>query len=97
MDMHYEFRVRPPANRVAVAIKTSDAEGPMLYAALAGTTVELSDASLLRTFAAYPLLTLKVVAAIHIHALIIWLKGVRLRERPKPPQEAVTQVTTSTA
>jgi DUF1365 family protein len=92
MDMHYDFRVSPPADRVAVAIKTGDAEGPMLYAALAGTAVELSDASLLRTFATHPLLTLKVVAAIHVHALAIWLKGVRLRSRPKPPEDLVTNV-----
>ena len=92
MDMHYDFRVTLPEDRVAVAIKTSDDEGPMLYAALAGAAVELSDAALLRTFVTHPLLTLKVVAAIHVHALIIWLKGVKLRSRPKPPLRPVTAV-----
>ncbi|MDF2117196.1 DUF1365 domain-containing protein [Roseiarcaceae bacterium H3SJ34-1] len=92
MDMRYDFRITPPVDHVAAAIKTSDADGPMLYAALAGTALELSDASLLRTFATYPLLTLKVVAAIHFHALVIWLKGVRLRPRPKPPESPVTNV-----
>jgi len=92
MDMRYDFRIALPADRVGVAIKTSDADGPMLYAALAGTALELSDATLLRTFATHPLLTLKVVAAIHGHALVIWLKGVRLRPRPPAPEAPVTAV-----
>ena len=43
----------------------------------------------------YPLLTLKVMAAIHWHALRLWLKGIRIRHKPEPPQEPTTPVQAS--
>ena len=42
----------------------------------------LTTAALLRSFFALPLLTLKIVAAIHWEALRLWLKGARLVPRP---------------
>jgi DUF1365 family protein len=36
----------------------------------------------LRSFFALPLVTLKIVAAIHWEALRLWLKGARLAPRP---------------
>ena len=36
-------------------------------------------------FFSHPLLTLKVTAAIHCEALLLWLKGLRLRPRPRRP------------
>jgi hypothetical protein len=38
------------------------------------------------------LLTLKVIGAIHWHALRMLLKGFKWRARPKPPNFAVTIV-----
>lgn len=90
MEMDYEFRVLPPAERVAIAIAGKDAEGPIISAALSAGRLPLTDAALGRVFLTHPLLTLKVVAGIHFEALLIWLKGVRLRRRPPPPAEAVT-------
>jgi DUF1365 family protein len=52
----------------------------------------LTDFSLLQLLATYPLLTLKVIAAIHWHALRLLLKGMRLRARPNPPDVPVTVV-----
>jgi DUF1365 family protein len=40
---------------------------------------------LLRSVFALPLVTLKIVAAIHWEALRLWLKGVRLVPRYEPP------------
>ena len=45
----------------------------------------LTDAALLRAFAGVPFLTLKVMGAIHWQALRLWWKGLRLKERPAPP------------
>jgi DUF1365 family protein len=38
------------------------------------------------------LLTLKTIAAIHWHALRLWLKGVRMHRRPAAPAAPVTIV-----
>lgn len=79
MEMSYDFRVSPPQEKTAIAIHTLDREGPMLFACLAGERREMSDRTLLRLSLAYPLLTVKVVAAIHVHAAILWWKGVKIR------------------
>lgn len=90
MDMTYTFRLRAPDESVTLAIRTTDSDGLLLVAALSGRRRALSNGSLLGVLATYPLLTLKVIAAIHWHALRLWLKGIRLRPRPHPPACPVT-------
>lgn len=92
MDMTYRFRVAPPAERMAVSIIGSDDEGAMIVATMNGAREALTDRALLGAFARMPFMTLKVVAAIHWEALRLWLKGVRFRPSPNPPEEAVTIV-----
>lgn len=78
----YRFAVRLPADKVALSIDQHDAEGHLLQAAFAGRRHELTDLGLLRVLLVYPLLTLKVLAAIHWEALKLWAKGVPLHKRP---------------
>ncbi len=92
MQMRYAFRVDPPGERMTVAIKGNDEGGPLITAALSATRRDLSDGQLLRVFATHPLLTLKVIGAIHWHALRLWWKGVGLRAHPLPPEEGVTKL-----
>jgi len=92
MDMNYTFRVAVPDQRVMVAIRAADNDGLLLTAALSGERIALTDLALLRALATHPLLTLKVVGAIHWHALLLLLKGLKLRPRPLPPAAPVTVV-----
>jgi hypothetical protein len=92
MDVTYAFRIAAPAERLTVAIRTGDKAGLLLVAALAGERVTLTDRALLRALLTHPLLTLKVIGAIHWHALRMSLKGYRLRSRPNPPPIPVTIV-----
>jgi DUF1365 family protein len=86
MDLRYAFRVTPPGTRVRIAIDVSDGEGTILHASFVGARRDLTDAQVLRAWATHPLLTLKVIAAIHWEAVKIVLKGVRLRSgTPAPP------------
>jgi hypothetical protein len=92
MDMTYRFRVAVPDQRIAVAIRAAGQDGLLLAAALGGDRIAMTDATLLRVLATHPLLTLKVIGAIHWHALRMVLKGFRLRPRPRPPAAPVTVV-----
>jgi hypothetical protein len=94
MEMSYTFRVAVPDLRIMIAIRAADQDGLLLAAALTGERCALSDLALLRALATHPLLTLKVVGAIHWHALRLLLKGLKLRPRPLPPTAAVTVVNT---
>jgi uncharacterized protein len=80
MAMRYHFRVLPPGERVKLRIPKTDREGPLLAATFSGR--RLTTAALLRSFFALPLVTLKIVAAIHWGALRLWLKDARLAPRP---------------
>jgi uncharacterized protein len=93
MDLRYDFRVVAPAERVSVAISASDADGPTILASLIGRRAPLTDTALLRLLLQMPFLTLKVIGAIHWHALRLWLKGFTLRPHSPKPTVAVTVVT----
>ena len=85
MDMAYDFRGTAPGDKLALAIDALDGDGVLLIASMSGRRHALGDGALLRAAAAVPLLTLKVVAAIHWEALKLWLKGVPLRPGPADP------------
>jgi DUF1365 family protein len=92
MDMVYEFTVTPPAEKVSIAIVERDRQGVVLTATQAQDRVAVTDAALARVFFSHPLLTLKVVVGIHLEALVLWIKGMRLQIRPPPPDQPVTHV-----
>jgi DUF1365 family protein len=83
MAMRYHFRVSPPGEHVKLRILETDREGPLLAATFNGQRRPLTTAALLRSFFALPLVTFKIVAAIHWEALRLWLKGARLVPRPE--------------
>ena len=89
MEVAYAFRVNPPGERISIAIQGSDADGPIINTVLAGERAELTDAGLLRAFFSIPLLTLKVILAIHWEALRMWLKGFRVFPHPADRSEGV--------
>lgn len=86
----YSFHIREPGEDIVVSVLHRDSSGPLLRALFTGVRQELSDASLMRTFFAYPFLTLKVTAAIHFEALKLWVKGLPLKRRKKASNYAVT-------
>lgn len=90
MDLTYRFLLRPPSDSVRLVIDVDDGEGAMLTAGFVGRGRPLTDANLLAAWLADPLLTLKVVAGIHKEALMLSVRGLRLRPRPSPPAGPVT-------
>ena len=93
MAMRYHFRIRPPAERVQLRILETDRHGPLLAATFNGRHRALSTRELLRAFLALPLVTMKIMAAIHWEALRLWLKGIR----PVPRQRAAFDTGLATA
>jgi len=95
MDQVYAFTLRAPGRRLSVKIRQRDGSGPWLIATQNGTRRTLSDRALLGAWAAHPLMTLKVIGAIHWQALRLWLKGARFRRYRGPYPNAAASPTHS--
>jgi uncharacterized protein len=93
MAMRYHFRVSPPADSVKLRILETDRAGPLLAATFNGRRSTLTTPALLRSAFSLPLVTFKIMAAIHWEALRLWLKGARLVPRP---DAAIANVATNT-
>jgi DUF1365 family protein len=74
----YRFRLALPDDRLLLQIQHLLDGAPRLVAVQTGEKVELTDGSLLRVLLRFPLMTAKVVAAIHWEAMKLWLKQVPL-------------------
>ena len=85
MPMTYRFRIHPPTDRLLIRILETDPVGPILAATFRGARRELQSLQLLGLFFGLPLLTLKIVGAIHFEALRLFAKGLRPRSKPPPP------------
>ena len=90
MEMDYVFRGHAPGQRLDLTIDGLDAEGVLITAAMSGERRPLQDGQLWAAALALPLMTFKIMAAIHWEALKLWLKGVRLTRQPPPAREPVT-------
>lgn len=89
MDMSYDFRVRPPAARVSVAIQGKEKDQSVISASLSGERSDLTDVAIMKACVSHPLLTLKVTAGIYWHALRMVLRGFRI-ERHQPKGQRAT-------
>jgi DUF1365 family protein len=83
MAMHYHFRISEPRDTVKVRILETDERGPLLAATFGGRRRALTTSNLLWSFASLPLVTFKILAAIHWEALRLWAKGARIVPRTK--------------
>lgn len=90
MEMDYRFRGHAPGERLDMTIDGLDAAGVLITASMAAERQKLDDRQIATATAAIPLMTLKVVAAIHYEALKLWLKGVRLTRQPPRAKTSVT-------
>lgn len=86
----YSFRVAPPDGGAVVAVLFSDADGALIKTLFKAQRKDLTDGQIVRHAARFPLLTLKIIAAIHYEALKLWLKGVPLTARHASPRYSTT-------
>ena len=81
METAYNFRLAEPKETLSVFIKQTDAEGILLSACQTGRKEKISTKQLLINFSKHPMMTIKIIMAIHFEALRLWRKGVKLVKR----------------
>jgi DUF1365 family protein len=73
LDTEFEFTLRLPQGRLAITVDHYEAGDKSLTSAWTGKLVPLTDLRLLWLTVKSPLLILKVVTLIHLHAAWLWL------------------------
>jgi hypothetical protein len=76
VDVAFDFLLRLPGEKLSIKIDDYTAGTRTLTSTLAGRRRELTGARLAWYSVKYPLLTLRVIALIHWHALRLWLKRI---------------------
>jgi DUF1365 family protein len=78
MNCAYFFRLLKPGNKISVIIDVQDPEGKILYASQDGVKSELNNNNLFKSYLKHPLMTFKIIIAIHFEAFKLWTKGIKL-------------------
>jgi len=77
MGCTYFFRILKPSNKISVTIDLHDQEGKILYASQDGVKSELNNKNLIKSYLKHPLMTFKIILAIHYEAFRLWTKGIK--------------------
>ena len=78
MNCKYFFRILNPDEKLSVIIDQYDQEGKILFASQDGKRSDLNSNQLLKSFLKHPLMTIKIISAIHFEAFKLWMKGIKI-------------------
>ncbi|GGW41177.1 DUF1365 domain-containing protein [Streptomyces lucensis JCM 4490] len=91
VDGHYRMRVPPPGDRLDLTVHLEREGGRPFTATVRGTRREATGSALLRLALRHPWSTLAVSAAIRLHGIRLYLRG--LPVQPRPDQRTPENVT----
>ena len=77
MNCNYFFRLLKPGNKISVIIDQYDSEDQILYASQDGIRADLTSSQLIKSYFKHPLMTFKIISAIHFEAFKLWAKGIK--------------------
>ena len=77
MDCVYFFRLLKPGNKISVIIDQNDKKGKILYASQDGVKSEITNSNIINSYLKHPLMTFKIILAIHFEAFKLWSKGIK--------------------
>ena len=78
MECEYNFSVTKPGDSISVIINQHDKDGKLLFASQDGIGQDLTSKNLILNYLKHPLMTFKVIVAIHFEAFKLWIKKVKL-------------------
>ena len=77
MNCNYFFRILNPEQKLSVIIDQYDQEGKILFASQDGERSDLTSKNLMNSYLKHPLMTFKIISAIHFEAFKLWIKGIK--------------------
>lgn len=82
MDVDYDWRFNTPGENLTVHMENALGGNKVFDATIVLDREEISGGSLARVLWMFPLMTLKIILAIHWQALKLWGKGVPVHDHP---------------
>ena len=77
MNCKYFFRLLKPGEKISVIIDQYQTDEKILYASQDGQRVDFNTKELIKSYFKHPLMTFKIILAIHFEAFKLWIKGIR--------------------
>ena len=77
MDCNYFFRLLKPGDKISVIIDQYDKEDKILFASQDGIRTDFNSKELIKSYLKHPLMTFKIIIAIHYEAFKLWIKGIK--------------------
>ena len=77
MNCNYFFRILKPGEKISIIIDQYQTNEKILYASQDGSRANFNSKELLKSYLKHPLMTFKIISAIHYEAFKLWTKGVR--------------------
>ena len=81
MNCSYFFRILKPADKISVIIDQYQLNEKILYASQDGQRKDFTTSELIKSYLKHPLMTFKIIAAIHFEAFKLWTKGIRFIQK----------------
>ncbi len=78
MDCEYHFKTLNPREQLSVVINQNDKDGKLLFASQDGISKDFNNKNLIFSYLTHPLMTFKIIGAIHYEAFKLWAKRIKL-------------------
>ena len=77
MNCTYFFKILNPGVKISVIIDQYQSNEKLLYASQDGKRVDFTSTELIKSYLKHPLMTFKIIAAIHFEAFKLRAKGIK--------------------
>jgi len=77
MNCQYFFRLIKPGEKISVIIDQYQTDEKILYASQDGKRADFNTKELIKSYIKHPLMTFKIISAIHFEAFKLWAKGIK--------------------
>ena len=77
MNCTYYFKIAKPDEKISVYIDLYAEENKLLVALQEGIKVNLNNKNLIKVFLCHPMMSFKIILAIHFEAFKLWIKGIK--------------------
>ena len=91
MDVEYDWRFNTPGDLLTVHMENAREGQKIFDATLVLHRKEITSRALAGVLVSYPLMTLKIITAIHFEALKLWLKGAVVQNHPTKNQTVLDE------